>query len=115
VGKPGNKRSDWYAVAVVDRIHVEGTDEAEDSYEISLVLVRSDAAEDAPDKALELSRQRDEQYRNAEGQLVTWTCIEALDASWIADGVGEGSEVYSFFANAPLLEETRAQTKRSAP
>jgi hypothetical protein len=109
VGKGEQKRSDWYAVALVDRIHVE--DEVEDDYEVSLVLVRSDIAEAAPEKAMTLARKKDEQYKNGEGQLVTWTCIEALDASWIADGVEEGSEVYSFFVDGPLLEEIQRRIR----
>jgi hypothetical protein len=89
---------------------VEGRDESEDKYEVSLVLVRCDKAEHAPRKALALAKRGDERYTNADGEVVTWKAVEALgDAYAVIDGVEEGNEVYSFFIDHALLAEIRSR------
>jgi hypothetical protein len=98
---------EWFSVVLLIRIHVEGEAETDDGYQIRLVLVQSETADGASEKALALARPRDWRYKNAAGAVVTWTCVEALDSSAVVGGIEDGREVYSFPIDRASLEELR--------
>jgi hypothetical protein len=104
---PQSESNKWFSVLLLVRIHVEGEAETDDGYQIRIVLVQSETAEGASDKALALAKQQDWRYTNAAGATVTWTCVEALDSSAVAGGLEDGREVYSFAVDEASLQGLR--------
>lgn len=94
------------------QIHVAGDDEQDDDFHLNLLLVRAHDQAEALRRGLALGREDEQRYKNADGEDVTWTCVEALISYVLPDEeLAEGSELYGFFVDAPLYEEILVRAK----
>lgn len=99
----------WFSAAVVFEISVNG--EIDGQRSISLLVVRAGDEREAGEAALAHGRAEEVNYKNSEGEPVTWRCTEVLLAEPILDDeLTEGTEVYSCFVSADLLDAIRSQT-----
>ena len=97
----------WFSAAVVVEISVNG--EVRDHRSIELRVVRADDEQEARESALRHAHEVD--YKNSDGELVTWRCTEVLLVHEVLDDeLTDGTVVYSCFVSAELLEDIRAQT-----
>jgi hypothetical protein len=103
--------AEWFSAAAVFEISVNG--EVSDRRSISLLVVRATDEQEARSAALRHARAEEVDYENSDGQPVSWRCTEVLLAEPILDdNITDGTEVYSCFVTAELLEAIRSQTAR---
>jgi hypothetical protein len=64
-------------------------------YEETVMLISANDANQAREKAAAISVQRQPAYRNAAGELVTWSLERVVDVSPADDPSKDGAEIYS--------------------
>ena len=103
-------KSNWnfYGVKIIKQIIVEGEpdpnlidefydDDNEQSFEESIMLVRTQSYEHAYKIAEKKTMEHEIPYENKYGQKVLWKFIKAVDCYLILDELVSGAEVYSCF------------------
>ena len=101
--------AEWFSAAVVFEISVNG--EVDDQRSISLLVVRADDEQQAREAALRHGQAEEVDYENSDGEPVRWRCTEVLLVeAMLGDELTDGTEVYSCFVTAELLDAIRSQT-----
>src|SRR4051794_15112629 len=99
--------SRWYAAIVVHRIAVTpraGASEQDDDYAGALVLVRATSEEEATAEAYRVARADEDEWENADGELVSWRFVQILDVRAVGARLRSGQEVYSWMMSEDAFE-----------
>ena len=74
-------------------------------------MVRAADEQGAREAALRAGKAEEVDYANSDGEPVRWSCTEVLLVKSILDEeLTDGTEVYSCFVSAELLDAIRTQT-----
>lgn len=94
----GGKGKDWYAARVLFRSRLDGVVREDALYEERIVLLRAACLPDAEAKAHRYGIKEGHEYRNEQGQLVTWELHSVSDAAKVeAPQDDAGWDVWSRF------------------
>jgi hypothetical protein len=100
----------WHAAKILFEARVDGRSSADALREESIRIFLSEGLDRARNRAEELGRAAEHEYRNEYGELVRWTFVSVLDVQDLcAFELQDGAEVFSvLFRHPPPPEPTAA-------
>jgi uncharacterized protein DUF4288 len=84
-------------------------------FEERLTLIRAGSREEATRKAERLVKAATHQYRNKDGQTISWVCRRIVEVAQIVDSsLGDGAEIYGrYFRDLNAYERFDTERKQS--
>ena len=100
---------EWYSAEIRLACLIE--DSGAECYMDSIVLMRAASFEDAFTRAIALGREREENYKNGDGQTVKWSFVAVQTLDRVPQGDLDGAEVHSSFVEVTADEAIHFDAK----
>ncbi len=110
---------DFYSARLLFMILVDdGKPKKKNSYDESIVVFRAKDYNHALERALEIGKEKETNYKNHKNQKVRWAFVEIMNLDWVGRKV-DGKEVASCLhyrvSKEPVSPNRRFRPERSKP
>lgn len=86
----------WYSARLLFKSLVAGEELSDALWEAVIYLIQAESEEGALAKALKLGKDREHEYENEHGQLVSWLFHSVAEVQDLCEEeIGDGAEVFS--------------------